>query len=316
MSLETRPSLTVPAVRAARTGQIRRRAWTGASGPSRSLPSSRSSSNWVSQAAQARRTTSQATRQQASLDRQASQASLGRQTDRFQGPPYGQAGIGYWYRPGDDQAPGGLSQPGQQGRPAQPQQRQRPARPARGPRPTEPPGRELRQRAIASLVFGVISLLALLGLGTDLRKGVYLLGFSTAVGLAACVIGITALIKARRTGTYRPRGAIGGIVLGALATLISVPILVTYLAFPTQVNNYVNCLSQAQNSSQQQCVHDQVLPVDPAGDRPALEGYGRSDGPWRPLAESAESWSSAHRSRKMTWPSSLSTLVWPGSVRG
>jgi hypothetical protein len=101
-------------------------------------------------------------------------------------------------------------------------------------------------------VFGVISLLALLGLGTDLRKGVYLLAFSMAVGLAACVIGITALVKARRTGTYRPRGAIGGIVLGGLATLISVPILVTYLAFPTQVNNYVNCLSQAQNSSQQQ----------------------------------------------------------------
>jgi len=101
-------------------------------------------------------------------------------------------------------------------------------------------------------VFGVISLLALLGLGTDLRKGVYLLAFSMAVGLAACVIGITALVKARRTGTYRPRGAIGGIVLGALATLISVPILVTYLAFPTQVDDYVNCLSQAQNSSQQQ----------------------------------------------------------------
>ena len=95
-------------------------------------------------------------------------------------------------------------------------------------------------------------MVALLGLGTDLRKGVYLLGFSTAIGLAACVIGITALIKSRRTGSYRPRGAIGGIVLGALATLISVPILVTYLAFPTQVNNYVNCLSQAQNSSQQQ----------------------------------------------------------------
>ncbi|HEY3907599.1 MAG TPA: hypothetical protein VGM14_27090 [Streptosporangiaceae bacterium] len=100
-------------------------------------------------------------------------------------------------------------------------------------------------------MFGVISLVALLGLGTDLRKGVYLLAFSTTVGLAACVIGITALIKSRRTGSYRPRGAIGGIVLGALATLISVPILVTYLAFPTQVNNYVNCLSQAQNSSQQ-----------------------------------------------------------------
>jgi hypothetical protein len=150
-----------------------------------------------------------------------------------------------------EQAPGerDLGQRGQQAgwRPAQPSPQQR----SRPQRSTEPPGRELRQRAIASLLFGVISLVALLGLGTDLHRGVYLLAFSLAVGLAACVIGITALVKARRTGSYRPRGAIGGIVLGALALLISVPILVTYLAFPTQVNNYVNCLSQAQNSSQQ-----------------------------------------------------------------
>jgi hypothetical protein len=90
---------------------------------------------------------------------------------------------------------------------------------------------------------------ALLGLGTDLHKGVYLLIFSAAVGIAALVIGITALVKARKSGSYRPRGAIGGIVLGALATLISVPILATYLAFPTQVSNYINCLRQSQSSS-------------------------------------------------------------------
>lgn len=115
-------------------------------------------------------------------------------------------------------------------------------------RPQKPPERELRQRAIAALVFGAVGLVALLGLGTDLKKGVYLLIFSAAVGLAGCVIGITAVVKARKTGSYRPRGAVGGIILGALAALISLPILVTYLAFPTQVNNYVNCLSQAQTS--------------------------------------------------------------------
>ena len=109
----------------------------------------------------------------------------------------------------------------------------------------------MRQRAVASLVFGLIALAALLGLGTDLHKGIYLLIFSAAVGIAALVIGITALVKARKTGSYRPRFAVGGIVLGALATLISVPILATYLAFPTQVSNYVNCLHQAQTSSDQ-----------------------------------------------------------------
>lgn len=167
------------------------------------------------------------------------------------GRPYGQPiepvpRLGW---PAQNQGQNGYGQQGNQKvgwRPPAPA----PRRPA-PQRPTKPPERELRQRAIASLVFGAVSLLALLGLGTDLHRGVYLLIFSALVGVAACVIGITALRKARKTGSYRPRGAIGGIVLGALATLISVPILATYLAFPTQVNDYVNCLRQAQNSSNQ-----------------------------------------------------------------
>ena len=148
--------------------------------------------------------------------------------------------------------PGGLGQPGRVDRPGQ----RTPARAAR-PRPTRPPDRELRQRAIAALLLGVISLVALLGLGGDLHRGVYLLVFSAAIGIAACVIGITAVLKARKTGSYRPRGAVGGMVLGTLAALLSIPILATYLAFPHQVDNYVKCLTQSNSQSsgnQQACM--------------------------------------------------------------
>jgi len=106
-------------------------------------------------------------------------------------------------------------------------------------------------------VLGVISLVALLGLGGDLHRGVYLLIFSAAIGIGACVIGITAVVKARKTGSYRPRGAVGGIVLGSIAALLSIPILATYLAFPRQVDNYVKCLTQSQSVSsggQQACM--------------------------------------------------------------
>lgn len=129
-------------------------------------------------------------------------------------------------------------------------------RPAGRPR-TKPPERELRHRGIAALIFGGLSLVALLGVEGDLRRGIYLVIFSAIVGLAACVIGITALRKARRTGAYRPRGSIGGIVFGTIAAVISIPILATYLAFPTPVNDYVNCLSQAQGSSAQQACLNQ-----------------------------------------------------------
>ncbi|HEX9064945.1 MAG TPA: hypothetical protein VF843_07540 [Streptosporangiaceae bacterium] len=134
-----------------------------------------------------------------------------------------------------------------------PQRPQRSSRPA----PTRVPDKELRQRAIASLVLGAFALAALLGLSGDLHRGVYLLLFSAVIGLGSCVIGITAVRKARKTGSFRPRGAVGGIVLGALAALVSVPILITYLAYPTQVRNYVNCLSQAQTSSGQQACMNQ-----------------------------------------------------------
>ncbi len=83
---------------------------------------------------------------------------------------------------------------------------------------------------MASLLLGVLSLVALLGLGGDLHRGVYLLIFSGVIGIAGCVIGITAVVKARWTGSYRPRGAVGGIVLGTMAALLSIPILATYLA--------------------------------------------------------------------------------------
>jgi hypothetical protein len=120
------------------------------------------------------------------------------------------------------------------------------------PQPGRVPDKELRQRAIAALVLGALALVALLGLSGDLRRGIYLLLFSAVIGLGSCVIGITAIRKARKTGSYRPRGAVGGIILGAMAALVSISILVTYLAYPTQVRNYVNCLGQAQTTSAQQ----------------------------------------------------------------
>jgi hypothetical protein len=168
-----------------------------------------------------------------------------------QSPGYGQPS-GFGQPAGPHQAPP-FGQPGTQGQPAgQGRSGQRPPAKTARPRPTRPPDRELRQRAIASLLLGALSLVALLGLGGDLHRGVYLLVFSAAIGIAACVIGITAVVKARKTGSYRPRGAVGGIVLGAIAALLSIPILATYLAFPRQVDNYVKCMSQSQ--SQQTCM--------------------------------------------------------------
>ncbi len=153
------------------------------------------------------------------------------------------------------QAPGQARQGLGPGRAGTGQPSQRPDRPRR----TNPPGRELRQRGIACLVFGVMSLVAILfGFGPDPSRGIFLVIFSALVGIAAIVIGVSAIVKARKTGSYRPRGVIGGIGLGALAALISLAVGTLYLAFPNQTRTYVNCLNQAQTTSQRQACLNQL----------------------------------------------------------
>jgi len=160
-------------------------------------------------------------------------------------------GLGDQARPGP---PDGFGQP----QPRQPAGRRGPAAQPARPRRTRQPDRELRQRAVASLVLGVLSLVALLGLWGNQRRFVYLLIFSVVIGVASSVIGITAVLKARRTGSYRPRGAVGGIALGALAALISIVMLTLYLAFPRQIDNYIRCRSQAQTAASRQSCMDKL----------------------------------------------------------
>lgn len=139
-----------------------------------------------------------------------------------------------------------------------PRPAERPPGPATA-RSRRPPERELRQRGFASLIFGVMSLIAIIfGFGPDPSRGIYLVAFSSLVGIAAIVIGVSAIVKARRTGSYRPRGVIGGIGLGVLATVISLLFGVLYLAYPHQMQTYANCVGQAQTASQKQACLNQL----------------------------------------------------------
>ena len=77
-----------------------------------------------------------------------------------------------------------------------------------------PPDPAVRQRALAALAMGVLSLVGLmLGLGS-LHRGIYVAVLTLAFGGAAIWLGVTASKKARRSGTARPRWAVGGVVLG------------------------------------------------------------------------------------------------------
>jgi len=136
----------------------------------------------------------------------------------------------------------------------------------RGPQPRGmPPARRqlppadpaVRQRALAALALGALSLIGLmLGLG-DLRRGIYVAVLTLLFAVAAIWLGATATKKARRSGTARPRGAVAGVLLGGLGLAFSALWLLVLAVFWPQLNAYYNCLSVANTVAAQQACHTQ-----------------------------------------------------------
>jgi MFS family permease len=115
----------------------------------------------------------------------------------------------------------------------------------------------VRQRALAALALGALSLIGLmLGLG-NLHRGIYVAVLTLAFAVAAIWLGVTASRKARRSGTARPRWAAGGVVLGGLGLAFSALWLLVLAVFWPQLNAYYTCMSGANTVAAQQACHNQ-----------------------------------------------------------
>ena len=120
-----------------------------------------------------------------------------------------------------------------------------------------PPDSALRQRAVAALSLGFLSLLGLaLGLG-NLRRGILVAAVALVFGLTAIWLGAGSSKRARRSGTARPRGAIAGVVLGSLGLAFSALWLLVLVVFWPQLSAYYNCMASANTNAAQQVCHTQ-----------------------------------------------------------
>jgi hypothetical protein len=120
-----------------------------------------------------------------------------------------------------------------------------------------PPDPALRQRALAALALGVLSLLGLaLGLG-NLRRGLYVAVLTLLFAVTAIWLGAGANRRARRSGVARPRGAISGVVLGGFGLAFSALWLLVLAVFWPQLSTYYNCMSSANTVAAQQACHTQ-----------------------------------------------------------
>lgn len=133
----------------------------------------------------------------------------------------------------------------------------------------------MRQRALASMIFGLLSLLALFGVGQNLHRGIYLVIFTVVIGPAACWLALSAMRKARRDGTWRPRGAIAGLIFGLLGAVLGIALLALFTLAAQQVSDYSNCLDRAQTPSAQQACNVQFERSLESGLGTAGAGPGR-----------------------------------------
>ena len=127
--------------------------------------------------------------------------------------------------------------------------------PARQLPPADP---AVRQRAVAAVTLGLLSLLGLaLGLG-NLHRGVLVAIVTLVFAATAIWLGAGANRQARRGGTARPRGSVTGIVSGGFGLAISALWLLVLAVFWPQLNAYATCMNSANTVAAQQVCHTQL----------------------------------------------------------
>jgi hypothetical protein len=126
------------------------------------------------------------------------------------------------------------------------------------PRPQlPPPSPALQQRAWAALALAVLSLLAIT-LISNIARGAYVVGVALAVAAVGLVLAFGSMSAAKRAGTRRPRGVIAATILGLIGFLFSGILLIGFLAFGSEIDQYSNCMKAANTTATQAACENQL----------------------------------------------------------
>jgi len=150
--------------------------------------------------------------------------------------------------------------------PSDDQRTEEPSRRTAGSRqPGAPPGNAaapaepaVQQRALAALLLALLSLAGLFSLNY-LQRGIYLVAYALLAGLMAMWLAVTALARARRGRTTRPRGSIVATVIAGVGIILSVIMLIAFAVFSKQLTAYGRCLSQASTGADRQACQTQFI---------------------------------------------------------
>jgi hypothetical protein len=124
------------------------------------------------------------------------------------------------------------------------------------PRPTQPQPAEpaLQHRAVAALFVAMLSLAGFLGFNINLRRGIFIVAYALLAGATALWLSLTAMSRARRQQTARPRGAVAATAIAGVGIGLSAAMLLAFVLFGQQLTGYGQCLSGANTiAAQQSC---------------------------------------------------------------
>jgi hypothetical protein len=102
----------------------------------------------------------------------------------------------------------------------------------------------------------VLSLVSMLALH-NLARGLYVVLYGLLAGAVALWLAITAIRRARRERTARPRGSVTATVLAGAGTVLSAITLSAFVVLGSQLSAYGKCLAGANTIASQQACQSQ-----------------------------------------------------------
>lgn len=136
--------------------------------------------------------------------------------------------------------------------------------PTRFPRQQLPPAEPvLQQRAWAGAALAFISVFGLVGaftvvMGKNAQRSSDVDGVALAIALIAIWVTATAMSRARRAGSARPRAAVFAMVVGIIGLVFSALFLPTFMSDAPQLSQYIHCVESAGSSSAEQACQQQL----------------------------------------------------------
>jgi hypothetical protein len=103
----------------------------------------------------------------------------------------------------------------------------------------------LQQRSLAALILALISLVGLLMANDNIRRGIVVLAVTLVIGGGGLWLSVTAMSRARKAGTSRPRFSVLATVLAAAAAGLSALALLGFALFWPQISQYSACMAGA-----------------------------------------------------------------------